>query len=257
MFTHTRITLHARCLVRSVVKLLLVAVIVPALQGCGTLYEMDIWARNTSQGGTQGTYVLAPGNVDISINSADFNKYTAQVERVLAHRDLQRLPYDQLAAADMIILMDYSVSEPILTAYTQTHPMFQSRGQGEMDANAVGPGEGEGEGTPAQPSTPDKLPDHDFAGKQTYGFPRTNYSRRLSLRASTFAWDGQDFDSISRTGNLWTVSVQTVGSSQDLDEVLPVMIAAADPYVTTHQEEMIKTKMNGADKRIKAVSEGL
>ena len=51
--------------------------------------------------------------------------------------------------------------------------------------------------------------------------------------------------------------MQTVGSSPDLDEVLPVMIAAADPYVTTHQEEMIKTKMNGADKRIKAVSEGL
>lgn len=237
-------------------KVLLGAVVLVALQGCGTLYELDIVARNPNQTGTHGTYVLAPGNAAISVDSANFKKYSAQVERVLAHRDLQRLPHDQLADADMIVVLDYFVSDPIVTAYSQTQPMFQTQGQGGMDDGAVGEGPVEASDG-LEPYVPEKLPEPSFAGKETYRFPRTTYSRELSLRAISFAWDGQDVKSVSSTGNLWTLMVQTVGSSPDLDEVLPVMVAAADPYIATHSDQTIKKKMNGTDKRIKAVSEDL
>ena len=237
-------------------KVLLGAVVLVALQGCGTLYELDIVAQNPNQTGTHGTYVLAPANADISIDSANFKKYSAQVERVLVHRDLQRLPHDQLADADMIVVLDYFVSDPIVTAYSETQPMFQSRGQGQMDSGTGSEGPS-GSGTESDSYEPDTLPDPDFAGKETYRFPRTNYSRELSLRAISFAWDGQDVKSVKSTGNLWTLMVQTVGSSPDLDEVLPVMVAAADPYIATHSDQTIKKKMNGTDKRIKAVSEDL
>ena len=118
MFQHT--LPNARLSIQSMFKALLGAVVVVTLQGCGTLYELDIVARNPNQAGMQGTYVLAPGNAAISIDSAEFEKYSAQVERVLAHRDLQRLAYDQLADADMIVVLDYFVSDPIVTAYSQT-----------------------------------------------------------------------------------------------------------------------------------------
>jgi hypothetical protein len=128
-----------------------------------------------------------------------------------------------------------------------------------MDAGSQreGPAPSGGRAAAAALTAPDALANPEFAGKESYTFPRTNYSRELKLRAITFAWDGRDVGSVRSTGNLWSMTVQTIGSSPDLDVVMPVMVAAATPYVGTHSETTIETKMSGTDKRIKAVREGL
>ena len=92
-------------------------------------------------------------------------------------------------------------------------------------------------------------------GTHAYTFVRTGYWRDLSLRAISFDWKPTETPSIQKTGFLWSVTVATYGSSPDLDEVFPVMVAAAKPYIGSHDEDLITDKMNGIDKRIKAIED--
>jgi hypothetical protein len=127
----------------------------------------------------------------------------------------------------------------------------------DTGAQSDGPGLSGGGAAAAALNVPDALPNPEFAGKESYTNPRTSYSRELKLRASTFAWDGRDVASVHSSRNLWSMTVQTIGSSPHLDVVMPVMVAAAAPYVGTHSETTIETKLSGTDKRIEVVSEGL
>ena len=96
----------------TVVKLNFASVILLMLTGCGTLYELQISAKNPNQSKLQGTYVLIPARPDIDIDSAEFHKYSGQIERGLADTALQRLAVTELTRADMAIVVDYGVGEP-------------------------------------------------------------------------------------------------------------------------------------------------
>ena len=246
--------------IRSIVQRLFGTLVLVLLAGCGTLYELEITARNSNQVELRGSYVLVPGNPDISVSSAEFERYSNQVERGLSGHELRRLPIAQLADADMAIVVNYSVSEPELVGYSSNVPMFQETSQpsseeGTRQSSSSRNRVGSGAGAQSSPGVVDPPPKSDLIGTQSYTFVRTMYWRDLSLQAITFELDGEDKPSIHRTGRLWLIMVQTHGSSPDLDEVLPVMIAAAKPYVGVHSDELIVEKMNGIDRRIKKISE--
>jgi hypothetical protein len=243
---------------RTLIGSLLGMTVLAVLSGCGTLYELEVRAVNPESSKLEGTYVLIPQTSDIDRESAEFMKFADQIERGLANSELQRLPSAQLADADMIIVVDYQVGDPELVGHSSEVPMFQSRGsvESEEGAKETGGRPRPSQGANAPTGVVDAPPTKELVGTQAYTFVRTVYWRELSLRAITFDWDGSDFSSISRTGSLWIVMVSSLGSSGDLNEVMPVMIAAVQPYIGVHSEELIVEKMNGIDKRIKAISEG-
>jgi len=76
------------------------------------------------------------------------------------------------------------------------------------------------------------------------------------LRAVTFELDIDDKSSVQVTGSLWSVSAETVGSSADLDEVLPVLVAAVKPFIGKRVEGSVVEKMNGIDRKIMELREG-
>lgn len=242
----------------SIVRVLVGATVLALLSGCGTLYQLEISARNPDQSALQGSYVLVPGNPDVSVKSAEFEKVSNQVERGLSGSELRRLPIARLADADMAIVVDYQVGEPEEVGHSSKVPMFQTRTQADSEDGTKegGSTRNRSSGGRSSPGVVDAPPVQELIGTQTYTFVRTQYWRDLSLRAITFDLDGPNNLSLHKTGSLWTVMVATAGSSSDLDEVMPVMIAAAKPYIGVHSEEPIFEKMNGIDRRIKAISEG-
>jgi hypothetical protein len=195
---------------------------------------------------------------NLAATPADLERYYEQIERGLSDTELQRVPLDRIADADMAIIVYYAVSDPGLVGYSSKVPMFQtSQAPGsEEGTRQGGSNRGSGQNPSGSPGVVDPSPSQELIGTQSYTFVRTNYWRDFSLQAIKFDWDGTDNATIQKTGSLWSVSVSTVGSSPNLDEVLPVMIAAAKPFIGTDSEEVIIEKMNGIDRRIKMISEG-
>jgi hypothetical protein len=229
-------------------------VILVVLAGCGTLYELEINASNPRHTELGGSYVLVPMHPSVVDETGDFEKYFDQIERGLSGTELRRVPLARLADADVVIFVSFGISEPEYVGYSSKTPMFQESSRPQIDE---GPRQSSTSSTKSGSSgAVDPPPEQDFVGTHSYTFVRTKYWRDLFLFASTFDWDGSDISSIQRADSLWSVSVSTRGSSANLDEVMPVMIAAAKPYVGVHSKDLIVEKMNGIDSRIKAISEG-
>jgi hypothetical protein len=234
-----------------------VMVALSLLAGCGTLYELDISAKNPEQTLLEGTYVLVPSD-PLDLLGSNFVNYSGQIERALSGTQLRRLPIDQIDKADMAIVVEYAVSDPESVGYTSKVPMFQQARQppSEADANSGAGGGGSNRSPAAQADTSEPPRQDQLTGTHEYTFVRTGYWRDLSLRAITFDWNASETPSIKKTGYLWSVTVATYGSSPDMDEVFPVMAAAAKPYIGSHNEDLISEKMNGIDKRIKEIQPG-
>ena len=54
---------------------------------------------------------------------------------------------------------------------------------------------------------------------------------------------------------VWSIDVETTGSPGDLNEVVPVMVAAAEPYITERTDDVVRVKLNGTSKRISAIKD--
>ena len=241
--------------IRGIVRNVAGIIVLAFLTGCGTLYELDISARNPDQTPLEGTYVLVPGSDSVDVTGTSFVKYSGQVERALSGTQLRRLPIGQVHEADMAIVLDYAVGEPEAVGHTSKVPMFQQTRRPPAEDPRPGGGSNN-QNNPAAAADRSEPPAQDeLMGTHAYTFVRTGYWRDLSLRAISFDWKPSETPSIQKTGFLWSVTVATYGSSPDLDEVFPVMAAAAKPYFGSHDEDLITDKLNGIDKRIKAIED--
>lgn len=225
--------------------------------GCGTLYELEIVARNEEGTTPQGTYVLLPGDSTVPVDSEEFQKYAAFVERGLVDKHLTRLPVSRIGSADMAIVVRYGTGDPEEVAYTNTVPMFQSISKPGPEPGPSGSGSGQTpQNTSESTGTVDPPPDNELLGTSTYTFVRTVFWRDLSLRAIAFDWVPNESPSVRKTADLWYVAVATQGSSTDLDEVMPAMVAAAAPYVGANLDQPVTEKLNGVSPRIKRIRGG-
>ena len=74
----------------------------------------------------------------------------------------------------------------------------------------------------------------------------TGIIRRLG--GETFVWRVGREDAVPR--EIWSIDIETTGKPSDLAEVVPVMLAAAQPYVGESTDDVVQVRMNGTDRRI-------
>lgn len=242
----------------SVIRISTLLLVTAVLSACGTLYKLEVDARNLDQSALEGDYVLLSGDKKISESDPEFQKYSAMIERGLSRYNLNRLSIERIEDADSAIILDYGIGDSEIVAVNRKTPMFQSQpsagaenASGEKGPRSSSQGQ---QGASAPTGVVDASPEQQLIGTQETTFIRTVYWRDLRLHAVAIESSDSSAREIKGTHSLWSVTVQSLGSSTDLDEVMPVLVVAAMPYVGEHLAEPAAERINGTDRRIKEIA---
>ena len=233
-----------------------------AVSGCGTLYKLDVTAYSNPDENLGNKYVIISSNPKIAMESPEFNEYANQLERALLTKNYQRVPNDDLDEADLAVYLYADISDPakryheVNTAVKETDYDTTSTREAQTASNSQGGGGSQrqsGSSTRSvEPARSDVL-----IGYETQQFATTVYLKHLSIQAVDLRRYAEDIKQFGRDRavpqEIWSVEVETTGSPSDLGEVVPVMIAAAQPYVGVSTDDNVQVRMGETDSRIRTI----
>lgn len=242
----------------SLIRICGVAVMVLSLSACGTLYTLDVYAVNDPQQDLGKTYVLLSANPEMGVNSPEFQVYANQVEKVLETKGYERKYDDDLSSVALGIYLSANVSDPSKKYHMVQTGIYESSAYSENSPSDVRTSGGTMPGqNPQAPATPAPPPPEMLSGYSETGFATTVFTKHLNLVAFDLQKYLKDIADKGRNeavpSEVWSIDVETTGQPSDLNEVVPVMVAAAEPYMTTRTDDVVRVKLSGADRRISEI----
>jgi hypothetical protein len=173
------------------------------------------------------------------------------VRTALSGRGLYEAP--QPEQADIVVNLDYGMSEPKVTKERRSEPIYQTI-PGRVRSVMVQVGTDKNGNPIYAMQTYQEPPTTEYVGEREYMVTIITYEKymRLSARENKPASDGQP------PAELWTVDVSSEGESADLRRHLPVLAAATIEYigVDTRGQKSIKLK-DEKDSAIAFVKKGM
>jgi hypothetical protein len=238
-----------------------VAGLAMSLSACGTLYKLDVVAHNNPNHDLGSNYVILSSDPKLDVNSPDFAKYASQLERALAAKNYHRVAEENIDDADLAIYFFAGISDPakryheVNSAVTETAYDTTSTREAQTVGGGQGGGGSQGQGNQTrsiEPPPPDVL-----IGYEKRQFATTVYLKHLNIQAVDLHSYARDIKQLGRDKavpkEIWSVEVDTTGSPSDLDEVVPIMIAAAQPYFGVSTDDNVRVKMSESDSRISSI----
>jgi hypothetical protein len=215
------------------------------LAGCGQtrlLVAVDSLASSTAK--EKHTYILLPGNKDVTWDDLQFQEYALYLIRVLnAHGFVSAQKAED---ADVAIVLSYGIGEPQTQQYSYSLPVWGQTGV--SSANTYGTATTYGNST-SYSGTTTYTPTYGVTGYTTQVGSVTNYFRY----ALVTGYDFKLFKESNRQVQLWRTTITSTGSSGDLRQVFPVLIGAAVPYLATNTGKQIAVRLRESDEVVRAV----
>ena len=231
-----------------------VACLVLNLSACGTLYKLDVYAVNDPNQDLDKTYVILSASPELGIDSPEFKTYADQVEKVLASKGYARSDGEDLSTVALGVYLSAYISDPSKKYHSVQTILRESSANDESESGKLRSSMGSGQNNPM---VIESLPEDDLSGASETGFATTVFTKHLNLIAFDLQKYLQDIETEGRESavpmEVWSVDVETTGSPADLSKVVPVMVAAAEPYITERTDDVVRVKLNGTDKRISAI----
>lgn len=198
-----------------VILCMLFALLAACSSGPRTLQiRADVDALATSETQSKRRFVVLPGNKEINPQDLQFLEFKGYVEKSLLNRGFVKV--EQLQEGDVVLFLNYGSGEPQLQQYSYDVPVMNNFGY-----------------------YPYYRPYRYYSGF-AYGYTQhietyTVYKRYLTLEAYDMAAYLQQKPPIQ----LWKVSVQSRGQSNDLRLIFPYMVTAMQPYLGTNTGHML------------------
>jgi hypothetical protein len=234
------------------IKLLLLAAVL-LVSGCATMgppqFNVAISSLASPRAATEKTYILLPGNKGVTWNDLQFQEYAVYVMRVLAAHGfvpVKTLQKADLEKADVAIILFYGIGDPETHQYSYSLPVFGQTGI--ASSNTYGTVSSYG-GSASYSGTTTYTPSYGVTGYTTQTGSYTDYLRYARITA----YDYQKFLKTKEQVELWKTTITSVGSSGDLRQVFPIMIAAASPYIASNTGKVVDVSLHEADPIVKAV----
>jgi len=187
------------------------------------------------------TCFVAPGIEDLAVDDLKFKEFSVYVRRALESRGYKTV--DTLENAEMIILLAYEISGPqsnmtAMPVYGQT---------GVSSSTTYGTINSSGYGSASYTGTTYHTPQYGITGYAPISY--TTYTRYIKMKAC----DWIQYKMYQKDVILWETEVISVGSTGDLREVFPVMVAASMPYVGENTGKKIKVVLSENNKQVKFI----
>jgi len=211
--------------------------------GCASLgprFYVDVSALRDSQLAERRTYVVYPGLQGVDPTDLQFREFAGQLERVLLAKGFK--PAALNARPDLLILLSYGIGEPRTSYYS--YPVFGrvSGGTSTFTASTFGPGGfTQTTGTVTSPTR------HGVVGT------RTAARREFQRWAAIEAVDIETFINTQKISQAWRTEMTSSGSSGDLRRVLPVMLAASQPYIGVNTRQQVRRVLNDDSPEVVAI----
>lgn len=203
----------------------LLSLLLVLLSGCAVTprpmeVRSDIDALAIAEAQNRRQFVILPGNKDTGEFDLQFIEFKNYVEKALLNRGFIKSP--SLQAGDVVLFLSYGVGEPQVHQYAYDVPVWSGYGYYPYYGRRYG-------------YYPRMGMMYGVGGYAQHVESYTLYRRYLMLDA----YDMAAYLNKQTPQQLWKVTVQSQGQSNDLRLTLPFMVAAMQPYIATNTGQML------------------
>jgi len=213
------------------------------LQGCATAPEFNVNVNSISgsDSNIKNKYFLIPGLKDVNKDDLQFQEYSRYVEKALWRKGYVKAA--SFNEADIAIFMSYGIGEPQVRQYSYSVPTYGQTGVSA--ANTYGTVNTYGNSA-SYNATTTYTPTYGITGATTQIGTAVTYSRYLELEALDVA----EYKKSNSQKQVWKTMVTSTGSSSDLRQVMPVMVAASSEYIGSNTGKVVAVSLKETDKKV-------
>jgi len=196
--------------------------------GCATKFFVNVDALSVPEAATAQKYVLLPGAEDISSDDLRFKEFCVYLNRALVSKGF--VPAEGMDSADAAIFVSYAIGDPKEHVYSYSIPHFGQTGI--SSSTTYGSVQSTGNyGTFSGTTT--YQPSYGITGYSSHVRTCVTYTRWLSLVACDLAAYRRE----KKVVELWRVTAVSTGSSGDLRQVFPILVAAVRPHLAENTDK--------------------
>ena len=215
---------------------------VALLSGCGVRFKMRVDSIASPLAHQSRTYILMPGQQDVSSDDLHFKEFASIVDTALALRGFSKASSENVA--DMAVLLSYGVSEPETVSSTYSRPIYGRIGGGTSHYSGSISGSG---GTSHYSGTVYESSSFGVVGSSTHTRHVTIYHRFLELEALVL----NESREAQEATPIWKTTVVSSGSSGDMRLVFPYLVAGSLEYLAKDTRKAVTLWIGEKDERVK------
>ncbi len=198
------------------------------LSGCSSLgkarFNVAVDSFASRDASSKKTYLLLPGNQGVTETDLEFQEYAAYFKGIM---DIKGYVYTtSKEEADLAVYLSYGIGDPETYQYAYSLPEWGHTGYLSSRTYVTGVDE-DGEKTYRSYTT--FTPTWGYRGYSTYIDTKTAYRCFVVIAA----YDYEQYKNDETEVQLWKTTVTSTGASDDLRRILPVLMAASEPYLST------------------------
>ncbi len=207
--------------------------------GCATLnqtrYIVEVESTASSAASDNLTYILVPGNRDVSWGDPQFQEYLVYVMRALNARGYVAASSTEkadvaIAIAYGVRISSYEISGAQEEVYSFSFPSLQG---------------------PDSPVSVNKPIDISL-GSSGSSSPRDSKVKYLRYALiGGYGFDPHELE--NQPAQLWKTTITSTGLSKDLDKIFPVLVSAGIPYLGRETTKRVKVTLHESDVVIRDV----
>lgn len=222
---------------------ILMMFIIIIIQGCsfGPRFRMTVDSISAPEAISKTNFILFPGLENIDTNSLQYREYAAYIERALTLRGFTKAK--DFGEANIAIFLGYGIGDPQKEQYSYSLPTWGKTGVSSSYTYGKVTTKGN---SSTYSGTTTYTPSYGVTGSKTYSGTRTNYFRYVWL----YAFDLDEYKKTEKKVQLWKTTVTSTGSSGDLRQVFPILVAASSPYIGENTEKQVKVILSENDKQV-------
>lgn len=231
--------------VRDVVVSILLCIL---LTGCATIgqrpYFVDVSGLSSQAAHQYRSYIILPGNKGVMPDDLQFQEYAMGLSRALQVDGF--VPAETGEVADVVIVLSYGIGDPQTHQYSFVLPVFGQTGIASSYSSGVINSYGN---SASYSGTTTYVPTYGVRGYMPISREYTTYFRYVLVAA----YQLKPLLESKNLVELWQTTISSTGSSGDLRQVYPILVAAAFPYFATDTGRQIHIKVFESDEAIKLI----
>jgi hypothetical protein len=218
--------------------------------GCSTPYTFKVDAINNPEIEGHLSFKMVSSNAEIDESNLQYKEVAEYVKTTLSAQGMYEAP--TVETADMIVDIAYGIGEPEVDFKTYTTPVYIVRGGGYETRmiQVVDPDTGKVYMRTMQIYVPPMKEVVDFEERV---IPITTYEKYLRLTSR----DNRESDEDVSPAQVWSIYVKNKDESTDLRKYLPLLAAAAVPYVGANTGEQEEIKVKETDESVAFIKQGM
>ena len=219
------------------------------LGGCATTYTFKVDAINNPEVEELYSYKIISSNPELKEEDLEFQEAADYIRTVLSSKGMYEAP--DAEHADMIIDLAYGIGEPQIDFKTYSQPVYAVTGGGYSTvATPVVDSKGNVRYVTTTIYHPPRV---EMVGMEEKVVPITVYEKFIRLTARDNTQTNEDEGPVQA----WSIYVKNKDESDDLRKYLPLMAAAAIPYIGENTDSQQEIKVKEGDEEISFVKAGM